>query len=74
MGETDSPLTVVQRENRRLQEEIQRVMMHNTKLQRDLMSLNASREHMVAQAHERVAQLTEEVRGLRSIQERGKPT
>lgn len=57
-----SQLTAVEQENKNLMEEIQKLMLHNTKLQRELMTLNATREHIITEGHDRVAALTDELK------------
>lgn len=48
-------------ENERIAAEINELMMRNTRLQRELMSLNTNRDVVVSQGNNRVRVLTDEV-------------
>ncbi|KAJ0398517.1 hypothetical protein P43SY_004096 [Pythium insidiosum] len=61
-----STLDAIREENQRLMDEIQKLVMHNTKRQRELLSLNAERDEIIAQGHEQVRELTEELKQLDS--------
>ncbi|TMW57346.1 hypothetical protein Poli38472_003271 [Pythium oligandrum] len=60
----DERVEAVSEENRQLMNEIQKLMVHNTKLQRELRDLNNDRDHFVAEGHERVATLTAELKKI----------
>ncbi|GLE06280.1 hypothetical protein PINS_up015527 [Pythium insidiosum] len=61
-----STLEAIRLENQRLMEEIQKLVVHNTKRQRELLSLNEERDQIVAEGHEQVRVLTDELKQLDS--------